>query len=136
MCSRPLNEFSRTFDGDDELGDDGENLIAALIEQIVGAENGKGAIGVKLLPGPIKKDRQVVMIIQGFHSHLPNQFRQRVLMVHSYRHVPSIVVPPELRSRDLPFFEGARFGHWLLKLRLLLNGAGSAAANAALLGMF
>lgn len=46
------------------MGDDGEDLVAALVEQVVGAHDGKGTIGIEFLPGSVEEDGQVVMVVE------------------------------------------------------------------------
>ena len=67
-----LNEGDDTLDGDDELGNDGKNLVSALVQQVVGAQNGKWTVGVEFLPGSIEENWQVVMVVQRFHRNLPD----------------------------------------------------------------
>jgi hypothetical protein len=124
-----------TFDGDDQLGYDRQDLVAALVEQVVGAQDGEGPIGVELLPSSVEEDRQVVVVVQRFHRHLPHQLRQRVLVVHSDRQVAAVVVPAELRSWHLPLLESPRLGDGLLELPLFLESAGSLASDSLGLGV-
>ena len=56
-----------TFDRDDQLRNNGQDLVAAFVQQIIGAQDSEGAIGIELLSGAIKEDGKVVMIIQRFN---------------------------------------------------------------------
>jgi len=129
-CWGRLNGGIFTFDGDDELGNDGKDLVAALVQQVVGAHNRKGTIGVEFLSGSVEENGKVVMVVQGFHGNLPDQLGQGVLVVHTDGEVAAIVVPSELRERHFSFLEGAGFGGGFLEGRLLFEGAGDAASNS------
>ena len=56
-----------TFDGDDELGDDWQYFVAALVQEVVGAQDGEGSIGVDFLSASIEEDGQVVVVVEGFY---------------------------------------------------------------------
>jgi hypothetical protein len=76
------------------------------------------------------------MIVQRLNCYFPCKLRQRVLVIHPDRQVSTIVVPSELRCRDVLLFEGTRFWHWLLELRFFLDCAGDPAAEPLRLGVF
>jgi len=52
-----------TFDGDDQLRNDGENLVAALLEHFVDAHDAEEPVGVELFAEAVEEDRQVVVVI-------------------------------------------------------------------------
>lgn len=56
-----------TLDRDDQLRNNGQDLVTAFVQQIIGAENSERSIGVELLSSTIKEDGKIVMIIQRFN---------------------------------------------------------------------
>lgn len=56
-----------TFDGDDELGDDWQDFVATLVQEIVGTQDGEGSIGVEFLSGSIEENGQVVVVVEGLY---------------------------------------------------------------------
>ena len=53
-----------TLDRDDQLRNNRQDLVATFVQQIIGAQNSEGAIGIELLSGTIKEDGKVVVIVQ------------------------------------------------------------------------
>ena len=59
-----------TLDGDDELGDDREDLGSAVLQHVVNTLTGEELVGVDRLTQPVKEQRQVVVIVQLLYLHL------------------------------------------------------------------
>lgn len=53
-----------TLDRDDQLRNNRQDLVAAFIQQIIGAQNSEGTIGIEFLSSTIKEDGKVVVIVQ------------------------------------------------------------------------
>ena len=56
--------FFITFDGDDELGDDREDLRAAVLQHVVDALAREELVRVGVLAQAVEKQRQVVVVVQ------------------------------------------------------------------------
>lgn len=59
-----------TFDGDDELGDDGQDLGAPVLEHVVDPLAGEELIGVHSLTQPVEEQREVVVVVELLDLHL------------------------------------------------------------------
>ena len=66
MCSEQLHRKGSTFDWDDELRNNGENLVSSFLEEIVGAQDGEGTVGIEFLSASVEEDGKVVVVIQRF----------------------------------------------------------------------
>ena len=72
-----------TLDRDDQLRNNRQDLVAAFIQQIIGAQNSEGTIGIEFLSSTIKEDGKVVVIVQWFNWNFPDKLGKRVLVVDS-----------------------------------------------------
>lgn len=71
-------EVGRTLDWDDKLRDDGQNAWAAFCQQVLGAFEGQEFVRLLLLTQAVKKDGQVVMIIQFFNIYFPSNLNKQI----------------------------------------------------------
>lgn len=125
---------ARTFDGDDELRDDGQNLGAAVLEQVEGALQGEEAVGLLLLSDAVEEERQVVVVVQVLDLDVfdPPEAAARARVLDDDGQVAAVVVAAEVALRDEAFASGACL--WLVGerlLRLLVEAAGFGAATGA-----
>lgn len=60
-----------TFNGDDELRDDGEDLSTTLLQHVEDALDSQESVWVLLLTDTLEEDWQVMMIIELLNLHLP-----------------------------------------------------------------
>ena len=60
-----------TFDRNDELRDDGQDLGAALLEHVKSALNGEEAVRFVLFADSFEENWEVVVVVQLVNSHLP-----------------------------------------------------------------
>lgn len=59
-----------TFDGDDELRDDGEDLAPAVLQHVMDPLPGEELVGKGHLAEPVEKQGQVVVVVQLLDLHL------------------------------------------------------------------
>ena len=62
-----------TLDGYDQLGYDGQNLCASMLQQIVNALPGEELVGKVQLTKTVEEERQVVVVVQLLNLHLCNR---------------------------------------------------------------
>ena len=67
--------FKLTLDGDDELGDNRENLSSTVGEQIVDTLHSQEPVWVLLLTDTFHKDGQVVMVVKLADLNLPRKLK-------------------------------------------------------------
>lgn len=118
------------------MGNNRENFAASFFEEIVGAQSRERSVGIDFLSAAVKEDRKVVVVIEGFGGHLPDEFGIGALVVDADGKVTPIIVSSELRKWNLSFFEGATYGDWLIKALLLFQGTGALATGSSFSLMF
>ena len=59
-----------SLDGNDELGDDWQDLAASCLEHVLYPLHCQELVGLLCFPHPIEEDGQVVVVIQLAHIHL------------------------------------------------------------------
>lgn len=65
-----------TFDGHDELGDDGKDLAPAVFQHVVDSLPSKKLVGKRHFTEPVEEERQVVVVVQLLDFHLEGGRRQ------------------------------------------------------------
>lgn len=79
-----------TFDGDDELGDDRQDLGSTVLQHVVDPVTGEELVRVNSLTQAVKEHRQVVVVVQLVNLHLRTQM---------YIYIPGCFIKP-LRLRE------------------------------------
>lgn len=120
--------MSLTFNGDDELGDDGEDFSTTLLEHIENTLNGEETVWVLLLTDTLEENGQVVMVVKLLNLNFPIYSILRAVL-NSDGKVTTVVESTELASRNRTLVKGT--SSWLLGCRLILGlkEADSAAAD-------
>lgn len=134
-CWGQLGYGNFTFNGDDQLRNDWQYLVAALIEQIIDSQDGKTSVGINFFPSSVEEYGQIVVVVQRFRWYFPDQLGEWVLVVHSDGKVTSVVVSSELRGRDIPLLESSWFRNRFLELRFFLKGAGTSTSISMFSGV-
>jgi hypothetical protein len=105
-----------TLNGDDQLGDDGEDLRAALLEHVKHALDGQEAVGVLLLADTFEEDGQVVVVVELGDVNLPVNAVLRAVF-NGDGEVTAVVEATELRRGDGSALGGSSLGflgRWLV----------------------
>ena len=63
MFNLPRCKFVLTLDGNDELGNDGEDLCPAMLKHVVHALPSKELVGVCRFTESVKEQRQIVVVV-------------------------------------------------------------------------
>mmetsp|Transcript_70913 Transcript_70913/g.207789 ORF Transcript_70913/g.207789 Transcript_70913/m.207789 type:complete len:288 (+) Transcript_70913:299-1162(+) len=100
----------RHLDRDDELGHDGQDLGAALLEHVVHALDSEEAVGLLLLADAVEEDGQVVVVVQLIHVDLPGDLAAHRAVEDLDGQVPAVVEAPELGAGHRPVGGAARGG--------------------------
>ena len=88
-----------TFDGDDELGNNGEDFSTTFLEHVHATLDRKETVGVLLLTDTFEEDRQVVVVVKLHNINLPEDLI-RWSMLNRNRQIPSIIKASKLRRHD------------------------------------
>ena len=107
-----------TLDRDDELGDNGEDLSLAVLEEVEDTLAGEEAVGLLLLADTLHEDGEVVMVVELLGLNLPlNHVGRAVLDLDGK--ISTVVEAAELGRRDGTLLDSASSGSNFLRL---LNG--------------
>ena len=74
-----------TLDGDDQLRKDGQQLVGALLDELIGALAGQKLERLFGLAQSFEKDGEVKMVIEVFRLHFPSQLHHSNL---TFRNAP------------------------------------------------
>eukprot|EP00634_Sargassococcus_sp_CCMP2135_P007357 CAMPEP_0198661768 /NCGR_PEP_ID=MMETSP1467-20131203/43853_1 /TAXON_ID=1462469 /ORGANISM="unid. sp., Strain CCMP2135" /LENGTH=333 /DNA_ID=CAMNT_0044398233 /DNA_START=311 /DNA_END=1308 /DNA_ORIENTATION=+ len=85
------------FDGDDELGNDGQDLLPAAGHHVVDALLGEEGVGLLHFAEAVEEDGQVVVEVQLLDVDLPRDAVRHAAVVDLDGQVPALVEPAELR---------------------------------------
>mmetsp|Transcript_2172 Transcript_2172/g.5516 ORF Transcript_2172/g.5516 Transcript_2172/m.5516 type:complete len:483 (-) Transcript_2172:226-1674(-) len=85
----------RRLDGDDELRDDGQDLGASRLEHVLHALDRQEAVRLLRLADAVKKDGQVVVVVQLLNLHLPGNDVLGAAVVHRDGQVAALVEAAE-----------------------------------------
>jgi hypothetical protein len=107
-----------TFNGDDELRDDGEHFSTTLLEHIEDTLNGEETIWVLLLTDTLEENGQVVVVVKLLNLNFPIYSILRAVL-NSNGKVTTVVESAELACRDGAIVKGT--SSWLLGRRLVLG---------------
>ena len=58
-----------TFDGNDQLGDNSNNLSSTLVQELIGTHDGQESVGVHFFSKTIKEDWEIVEIVELSRLH-------------------------------------------------------------------
>ena len=120
--------MSLTFNGNDELRDDGENLSSTLLKHIEDTLNGKETVWVLLLTDSLKENGQVMVVVKLLNLNFPIYSVLRAVLNGDGK-VTTVVESTELASRDGTLVKGTSSGLLGRRLILGLEEADSAATN-------
>jgi hypothetical protein len=109
---------SLTFNGDDELRDDGEHFSTTLLEHIEDTLNGEETIWVLLLTDTLEENGQVVVVVKLLNLNFPIYSILRAVLNSDWK-VSTIIESTELACRDGAIVKGT--SSWLLGRRLVLG---------------
>ena len=98
-----------TLDGDNELGNNWENLGTTLLEHIEGSLHGEESVWVLLLTDALEEDGQVVMVVERHDVNLPEELVGGTV-VDGDGKISSVVETSEFRGWDGSSPGGAGFG--------------------------
>jgi len=128
-----ITRVQGSLDRDNELGDDGENLGLAVLEQIEDTLTGEEAVGLLLLTDSLHEDGEVVMVVQLLHLNLPCDLVGRTVLNLDGK-ISAVVEAAELRGRDRAPLDGASSrSDRLRSLNRLVEGGDFATGAHALL---
>jgi hypothetical protein len=113
-----LTALELTFNRNDELGDDGENLGSALLEHVKDTLHGQEAVRVLLLADALEEDGQVVVVVELLDLNLPVDAELGAVL-DGDGEVSAVVETTELRRGDRATVESAGLG--LLRSGLFLG---------------
>lgn len=82
-------------DGDDELGQDGQDPGASPVQHVTDPVLGEEIEWMLGLGEAVKEQRQVVLVVQFLDVHHPLDFFPSAAIIHSDRELPAFVVSPE-----------------------------------------
>jgi hypothetical protein len=109
---------SLTFNGDDELRNDGEHFSTTLLEHIEDTLNGEETIWVLLLTDTLEENGQVVVVVKLLNLNFPIYSILRAVLNSDWK-VSTIIESTELACRDGAIVKGT--SSWLLGRRLVLG---------------
>ena len=107
-----------TLDGDNKLGDDGENLSTTLLKHVEDTLDCEESVRILLLTDALEENGQIMMIVELLNLNLPVD---AVLgtMLDSNGKVTAVIETAELAGRDGSVVEGTSSG--LLRCRPVLG---------------
>ena len=95
-----------TFDGDDELWDNGQDFGVSACEEVEDSLNGEESVWVLLLADALHEDRQVVMIVKLGDFNFPGNFVGLTVLNLNWK-VSTIVETTELTGGNSSATSGA-----------------------------
>ena len=120
--------MSLTFNGNDELRDDGENLSTTLLKHIKDTLNGEETVWVLLLTDSLEENGQVVVVVKLLNLNFPIYSVLRAVL-NSDGKVTTVVESTELACRNGTLVKGTSSGLLGCRLILGLEEADSAATD-------
>jgi hypothetical protein len=107
-----------TLDGDDELGDDWEDLSTTLLKHVEDTLDGEESVRILLLTDALEENGEVMMVVELLDLNLPVD---AVLgsMLDGNREVTAVIEAAELAGRDGSVVKGTSSG--LLRCRPVLG---------------
>ena len=97
-----------TFDGDDELRDNGENFGSALFEHVESSLDREESVWFLLLADSFEEDWEVVVVVEGHDVDFPEEFVLRAV-VDGDGEVASVVEATELGCWNWTSISGSCF---------------------------
>ena len=117
-----------TLDGDDELGDDGENLSTTLLKHVEDTLDGEESVWVLLLTDTLEENGEVMMVVELLDLNLPVDTVLRAVL-NGDGEISTVVEAAELASGNGAIVESTSPGLLRRRLFLGLEKADSAATE-------
>ena len=96
MYSRRL-PYTLTFNGDDQLGNHRQDLVASLLQHFVHTHDAQEAVRVVLFTDTIKENGQVMVVVQFFTRNFPHNLVADTRVVDFNGQVSTVIESAEFR---------------------------------------
>jgi len=103
-----VSGIQSSLNGDNKLGNDGENLGSTSLEHFISSHNGEESVGIHLFSETVNENRKVVVVVQLFWADLPLGLRDGTLVINLNGEVTSVVIPSEFCNGDNFLVESSR----------------------------